>query len=93
MIKFHGEQRYATDAITAAQVKVLCREADVPVQVYSNRSDIAGGVTLGNISVAHLSVPTEDIGLQQLAMHSALETGGSRDTAYAVRMFQTFFAK
>ena len=93
VIKYHGAQRYATDAITAAQVKELCREADVPVQVYSNRSDIAGGVTLGNISVAHVSVPTADIGLPQLAMHSALETAGSRDTAYAVRMFQTFFAK
>jgi len=93
VIKYHGAQRYATDAITAAQVKELCREADVPVQVYSNRSDIAGGVTLGNISVAHVSVPTVDIGLPQLAMHSALETAGSRDTAYAVRMFQTFFAK
>lgn len=93
VIKYHGGQRYATDAITAAQIKELCREADVPVQVYSNRSDIAGGTTLGNISVAHVSVPSVDIGLPQLAMHSALETAGSRDTAYAVRMLQTFYAK
>lgn len=93
VIKYHGGQRYATDAITAAQIKELCREAEVPVQVYTNRSDIAGGATLGNISVAHVSVPSVDIGLPQLAMHSALETAGSRDTAYAVRMLQTFYAK
>ncbi|MDE6128400.1 MAG: M18 family aminopeptidase [Lachnospiraceae bacterium] len=93
VIKYHGSQRYATDALTAAGIKELCREADVPVQVYTNRSDIAGGLTLGNISVTHVSVPTADIGLPQLAMHSALETAGSRDTAYAVHMFKTFYSK
>lgn len=93
VMKYHGSQRYATDALTAAGIKELCREADVPVQIYTNRSDIAGGLTLGNISVNHVSVPTADIGLPQLAMHSALETAGNRDTAYAVRMFKTFYGK
>lgn len=93
VIKYHGSQKYATDALTAAEIKELCREADVPVQFYTNRSDIAGGLTLGNISVAHVSVPTADIGLPQLAMHSAMETAGSRDTAYAVRMLKAFYGK
>ena len=68
-------------------------EADVPCQTYTNRSDIAGGSTLGNISTAHVSVPSVDIGLPQLAMHSAVETGGTLDTEYAVKMFKVFYGK
>lgn len=93
VLKYHGSQKYTTDALTAAQIKELCREADVPVQTYTNRSDIAGGSTLGNISVAHVSIPSADVGLPQLAMHSAVETAGVRDTDYAICMFNTFYAK
>ncbi len=91
VIKYHGSQKYTTDSLTAARIKEICREADVPVQAYTNRSDIAGGSTLGNISTAHVSIPSADIGLAQLAMHSAVETAGSRDTAYAIRMMKKFF--
>lgn len=91
VIKYHGSQKYTTDSITAARIKELCSKADVPVQAYTNRSDIAGGSTLGNISTAHVSIPSADIGLAQLAMHSAVETAGSRDTAYAIRMMKKFF--
>lgn len=93
VIKYHGSQRYTTDALTAAAMKELCREAEVPVQTYTNRSDIAGGSTLGNISTAHVSIPSVDIGLPQLAMHSAVETAGSKDTEYAIRMMKVFFGK
>lgn len=93
VIKYHGAQKYTTDAVSAAVMKELCREAQVPYQVYTNRSDIAGGSTLGNISAAHVSVSSVDIGLPQLAMHSAVETAGSRDTEYALRAFQTFYEK
>lgn len=93
VIKYHGSQRYTTDAMTAAVVKELCRKADVPVQTYANRSDIAGGSTLGNISTAHVSLPSVDIGLPQLAMHSAVETAGSKDTVYAVSMMKVFFSE
>lgn len=93
VIKYHGSQRYTTDAMTAAAMKELCREAGVPVQTYTNRSDIAGGSTLGNISTAHVSVPSVDIGLPQLAMHSAVETAGVKDTSYAVEMMTVFFGK
>ncbi len=93
VIKFHGSQKYATDAVSAARIRLLCQEAGVPCQTYANRSDIAGGSTLGNISTAHVSVSSADIGLPQLAMHSAVETAGVKDTKYAVDMFRVFFAK
>lgn len=93
VIKSHGGQKYTTDALSAARMKDLCIRAGVPFQTYANRSDIPGGSTLGNISTAHVSVPSVDIGLAQLAMHSAVETAGSRDTEYAVRVFGEFWAE
>lgn len=93
VIKYHGGQKYTTDAVSAARMKDWCKRAGVPWQTYANRSDIAGGSTLGNISAAHVSVPSVDIGLPQLAMHSAVETGGARDTEYAVRALQQFFGE
>lgn len=93
VIKFHGSQKYATDAVSAAVMRDICREAGVPCQTYANRSDIAGGSTLGNISTSHVSVSSVDIGLPQLAMHSAVETAGVKDTKYAVDALGVFFGK
>jgi aspartyl aminopeptidase len=91
VIKYHGGQKYTTDAITAAYIKKICMEAKVPYQTFTNRADMAGGSTLGNISTAHVSIPSVDIGLPQLAMHSAVETGGVRDTDYAIQVIKQFF--
>ena len=91
VIKYHGGQRYMTDAVSAARMKQLCRQAGVPFQTYANRSDVAGGSTLGNIATSHVSISGVDIGLPQLAMHSAVETAGATDTAYAVRVFEKFW--
>lgn len=93
VIKFHGSQKYTTDAVSAATIKLLCKKADVPYQTYTNRSDMAGGSTLGNISTSHVSIPSADIGLPQLAMHSAMETAGVKDLQYAVDMFKVFYAE
>lgn len=92
VIKYHGSQKYATDAVSSAEMKRICNEADVPFQTYANRSDILGGSTLGNISTAHVSVSSVDIGLPQLSMHSAVETAGVKDTKYAVEAFRVFYS-
>lgn len=91
VIKYHAQQHYATDAFSAAYFKKLCREADVPVQTFTNRSDAPGGSTLGNISNTQVAVPTVDIGLPQLAMHSSYETAGVRDTEYLVKAVTKFY--
>ena len=93
VIKYHGSQKYTTDAVSGAKMKAYCKQAGVPWQTYTNRSDILGGSTLGNISTAHVSVTSVDIGLPQLAMHSAVETAGSKDLAYAVKVFELFMAE
>lgn len=92
VIKYHGGQKYMTDACSEAYFKALCKEAEVPVQPYTNRSDIAGGSTLGNIATAQVAVSGVDIGLPQLAMHSAVETAGTEDTGYLYRAALLYFA-
>ncbi len=91
VIKFNGNQKYTTDAVSYAVFKNICKRAGVPYQTYANRSDIAGGSTLGNISNSHVSVNTVDIGLAQLSMHSAYETAGVRDTTYMIKALKEFF--
>lgn len=91
VIKYHGSQKYTTDAVSAAVMKEICKRAEVPWQTYANRSDIAGGSTLGNLSAAQVPVRTADIGLPQLAMHSAYETAGARDVEYMIRAMECFY--
>ena len=91
VLKYNSAQKYTTDGVSGARLRSLCRQVKVPCQTYVNRSDIAGGSTLGNISTAHVSIPTVDIGLPQLAMHSAVETGGAKDTWYLVKLMRRYF--
>ena len=63
VIKYHGGQKYTTDAVSAAVFKEICRRAEVPFQTFTNHSDIPGGSTLGNLSSSHVAVRTVDVGL------------------------------
>ena len=92
VIKYSANQKYCTDAVSAAVFKDICEKAGVPYQVYVNRSDVAGGSTLGNISNSQVAVNMVDIGLPQLAMHSPYETTGIRDTWYLCRALEMFYA-
>ncbi len=93
VIKFNANQKYTTDAVSAATFKLLCKEADVPFQTFTNRSDMAGGSTLGNISTSQVPVSTVDIGLAQLAMHSPYESAGSHDPEYLAAVSKVFYSK
>lgn len=92
VIKYNASQKYCTDGISTAMFRDLCREAGVPIQTFANRSDMAGGSTLGNISNTQVPLNTIDIGLPQLAMHSPYETASVKDTEYLVRAAKEFFA-
>lgn len=91
MIKYSANQKYCTDGVSAAYFKMLCKKADVPYQIFVNRSDILGGSTLGNISNTQVAMATVDIGLPQLAMHSAYETAGTKDFGYLCKVAKEFF--
>ncbi len=91
VLKFNANQRYTTDGLAAAVFRKICRDADVPVQVYYNRADMKGGATLGFISLNHVSIPSVDIGLPQLAMHSCYETAGVRDAQYLEKAMTAYY--
>ncbi len=93
VIKYNANQRYTTDAVSAALLRAVCRKADVPVQTFANRSDMVGGSTLGSIANTHLPVRTVDIGLPQLAMHSCYETMGSADLTQLIRLMAALYGK
>ena len=79
VIKYNANQKYTTDGLSDAIFRTVCSRVGVAVQTYCNRADLPGGSTLGSIANTKVSVPTVDIGLPQLAMHSANETAGAYD--------------
>ena len=93
VLKFNASLKYCTDGLTAALFRKVCQKAGVKHQTYFNRADIAGGSTLGNLSQHHISIPTVDIGLAQLAMHSCYEVAGARDTGYLVSAMTEYFGR
>lgn len=90
-IKESANQKYTTDAFSRAILKKILEEKNIPYQTFANRSDIAGGSTLGNLSNTVVSMNAVDIGLPQLAMHSAYETAGAKDVGYAFETLKAFF--
>ena len=91
VLKFNANQRYTTDGLASAVFRKICQNANVPTQVYYNRADIMGGATLGYISLNHVSIPSVDIGLPQLAMHSCYETAGVKDAIYMEQAMTAYY--
>ena len=91
VIKFNANQRYTTDGVSAAVFHKILDDAGIPYQHFANRSDMAGGGTLGNISGSHVSINTVDIGVAQLAMHSCVETAGVEDVDHMLNAMRSFY--
>ena len=91
VLKFNSNQRYCTDGLCAAIFRKVCQKAGAQVQTYYNRPDIPGGSTLGCVSIAHVSIPTADIGLPQLAMHSCYETASVADTISLMEVMEAYY--
>jgi len=82
ILKYNARQTYTTSGFTGAAFTAICEKAGVPVQVFANRADVAGGSTLGNLLGRQILTPMVDIGVGQLAMHSAMETASCKDAEY-----------
>ncbi len=91
VVKEAANQKYTTDAYSRAVFAKICNDAGIPIQFFANRSDSAGGSTLGNLSNIQVSQHSVDIGLPQLAMHSSYETTGVKDTALGIAAIRAFF--
>jgi len=91
VIKINSNQRYATDSKTAACFRYLCQKADLPVQTFVVRSDMACGSTIGPLTAAAIGVKTLDVGVPTLAMHSIRELAGRRDAYYLYEILRDYF--
>lgn len=91
VIKVSANQKYTSDSYSIGVYQSICKEADVPYQTFVNRSDAAGGSTIGPINSSHIDIPSIDIGTPILAMHSIRELGGVMDHYYIYKSFVKFY--
>lgn len=91
VIKVNANQRYATNSETSSFFKILCEQAQVPVQTFVTRTDLGCGSTIGPITASQLGIQTIDIGVPTFAMHSIRELAGSQDLDYLIKVLQTFY--
>ena len=91
-IKYNANQKYTTDSVSAAIFKAVAERCGECVQAFANRSDMPGGSTLGSIANTKFSVVTVDVGIPQLAMHSAVETAGVNDVGSLVNILRELYS-
>jgi len=91
VIKTNANQRYSTNAETAARFMGFCETAGVPFQQYAHRGDLGCGSTIGPIVAARLGIASVDVGSPLWAMHSARESAGAQDQAYMIAALTAAF--
>ncbi len=90
-VKWSASHTYSTEASAGAIFLSVCKKAGVPCQTFQNRADMRGGSTLGSIANTHLGIPALDIGIPQLAMHSAVESCAVKDVEYMVNAIRACY--
>lgn len=91
VIKTNANQRYSTNADTAARFMILCEKANVPFQLYAHRTDLGCGSTIGPIVAAQLGIASVDVGAPMWAMHSVRESAGVLDHSYMVAVLSALY--
>ena len=92
VLKINANQRYASNAATETEWILACRAASVPHQTFVGNNAVPCGSTIGPISATRLGLPTVDVGVPLLSMHSARELCGVDDMDYFVRALTAFYA-
>ncbi|HIW91412.1 MAG TPA: M18 family aminopeptidase [Candidatus Corynebacterium avicola] len=93
VLKVNANQRYASDASTSAAWRAACREAGVPDQVFAGNNDVPCGSTIGPITATRLGIPTVDVGIPLLSMHSAREMAGVQDVQWFADVLRTWWER
>ena len=91
-IKSAASETYTTNAFSSALLKALAQKEKIPYQEFTNRSDLRGGSTLGNLSTAEVPLLTADIGIPQLAMHSSYELCAVKDIEAMAAFVKAFYS-
>ena len=92
VLKIAASGSYSTDSYASAIFKAVCEKANVPCQVFVNRSDMKGGTTIGPISAGKLNIPVIDMGAPLLSMHSIKELASVKDNEYTIKAFTEFLS-
>lgn len=92
IIKTNAQNRYASDARSTAEIMALCRDHKIPFQKYVSRGDIPCGTTVGPIHAHVTGMPTIDIGISELSMHSCREIMGAKDHLALCELLKAFFS-
>lgn len=90
VLKHNAQQRYATDAHSAAFVTEICHKHHIPLQHFVSRNDMPCGTTIGPIHANLTGMATVDIGCPQLSMHSSRELAGCQDYQDMCRFLNIF---
>jgi len=91
-VKYHANQFYTTDAVSDGVIRTLARKADVPLQSFATRADMLSGSTLGSVATTRLGIPSVDLGIPELAMHSSSEICSSLDIDHAIKLISMLFS-
>ncbi len=91
VIKLSYAKKYTSDSYSTAVFMQICEKAGVPCQVFVNRSDQIGGMTIGPIAASKLAIPSVDIGNPMLSMHSSRELMGAKDIFYLIQALKVFY--
>lgn len=91
-VKYNAAQHYTSNARSVAFLTNIAKNESIPLQSFTNRSDLRGGSTLGNLSNNQVSLCSVDIGIPQLAMHSANELCGVEDVSSMARLLRAYFS-
>lgn len=92
VVKMNVNQRYATTATTAALLGNIASSAGVRLQHFVSRNNIPCGSTIGPLATTRLGIPTVDIGVAQLSMHSAREVCGAHDPSLLRNLLVAHFS-
>lgn len=92
VIKGNANQRYASTPESRLAFMAACERASVPVQVFVSNNSQPCGSTIGPITSTRLGIPTLDIGIAQLSMHSARELCGATDPLLLVSALSAYLS-
>lgn len=91
-IKTSANFSYTTDSDSYAVLSALCKQENLPYQVFVNRSGERGGSTIGPICSSLLSIRSIDVGIPILGMHSIRELMAKDDFITTCKLFKAFYS-
>ena len=91
-VKYNAGQLYTTDAVSDAVIRIVAEKAGAPLQSFATRADMLSGSTLGSVATTRVGISSVDLGIPQLAMHSASESMGVSDLVSAVKLIRQLYS-